>query len=306
MKTSGTASGSSGSTSSSSNRSRSGSSSSGSGSKTSNSIASGIKDNLSLKPLSASASSNHPLINGNEIAEKDTNKISLSEIGDGVFSFISGAASGVAASLSMGLSDIFVVKDDNKNETVYLVGRLVGAVVVAVVAVAVTAGSTAAAVGTSPTVVGSAVSVGSAVNAGGKVVSAVGVAGDAVSTIIANGSGGSSGAADIAIVDSRKFSDYIFKDGVAPGKDVVYKNLGYSDKDSELLTKIYQEQGAAKYALGNYSFGKLDKYGQRINIEIELQGIGEASGKISYLQSGWMIKPDNKISLNTPFSGFTK
>jgi hypothetical protein len=48
----------------------------------------------------------------------------------------------------MGLSDIFVVKDDNKNETVYLVGRPVGAVVVAVVAVAVTAGSTAAAVGT--------------------------------------------------------------------------------------------------------------------------------------------------------------
>jgi hypothetical protein len=40
-------------------------------------------------------------------------------------------------------------------------------------------------------VVGSAVSVGSAVNAGGKVVSAVGVAGDTVSTIIANNSGGS-------------------------------------------------------------------------------------------------------------------
>jgi filamentous hemagglutinin len=60
--------------------------------------------------------------------------------------------------------------------------------------VAVTVGSGAAAVGTSPTVVGSAVSAGSAINAGGKVVSAVGVAGDAVSTIIANNSGGSSGA----------------------------------------------------------------------------------------------------------------
>jgi hypothetical protein len=31
----------------------------------------------------------------------------------------------------MGLSDIFVINDDNKNETVYLVGRLTGAVVVA-------------------------------------------------------------------------------------------------------------------------------------------------------------------------------
>jgi ApbE superfamily uncharacterized protein (UPF0280 family) len=68
--------------------------------------------------------------------------------------------------------------------------------------VAVTVGSGAAAVGTSPTVVGSAVSVGSAVNAGGKVVSAVGVAGDAVSTIIANCSGSSGGGGEIKNVYS--------------------------------------------------------------------------------------------------------
>jgi hypothetical protein len=140
-----------------------------------------------LKPLSASASSNHPLINGNEIAEKDTNKISLSEIGDGVFSFISGAASGVAASLSMGLSDIFVINDDNKNETVYQVGRLTGAVVVATVAIVMTVRSGASAVSTAPTVVGTAVSVASVVDNGGKAISAIGVAGDTINTLIANG-----------------------------------------------------------------------------------------------------------------------
>jgi hypothetical protein len=52
--------------------------------------------------------------------------------------------------------------------------------------------------------------------------------------------------------------------------------------------------------------GKLDNFGQRINIEIELNGVGSAKSKTSYINFGWIIKPDNSISLNTPFSGFTK
>jgi hypothetical protein len=36
------------------------------------------------------------------------------------------------------------------------------------------------------------------------------------------------GTGNTATVDVRKFSEYIFKDGAAPGKDVVFKNLGYS------------------------------------------------------------------------------
>lgn len=110
----------------------------------------------------------------------------------------------------------------------------------------------------------------------------------------------------IVSVDSRKFSAYIFKDGAAPGKDIIFKNLGYDINDSKLLTDIYQEQGAIKYKSGNYTLGKLDQFGQRINIEIELPGIGNETGKISYINSGWMIKPDGSISLNTPFSGFTR
>jgi hypothetical protein len=112
--------------------------------------------------------------------------------------------------------------------------------------------------------------------------------------------------AENAVVDSRKFTEYIFKDGAAPGKDVVYKNMGYSINDSEALTNIYKEQASLKYATGEYTLGKADSFGQRINIEIELPGIGDAAGKTSYLKSGWMIKPDGSLSLNTPFSGFTK
>nr|WP_052447515.1 hypothetical protein [Clostridium polynesiense] len=76
--------------------------------------------------------------------------------------------------------------------------------------------------------------------------------------------------------------------------------------DSEKLINMYKEQAITKYAKGEYTLGKADSFGQRINIEIELPGIGDAAGKTSYLKSGWMIKPDGSLSLNTPFSGFTK
>ena len=107
--------------------------------------------------------------------------------------------------------------------------------------------------------------------------------------------------------DMRKFTEYIFKDGAAPGKDVVYKNLGYSMENSEALTKNYIEQAMTKYKNGQYKInGEPTQYGQKINIEIELPGIGDAAGNTSYLKSGWMIRPDGSITLNTPFSGFTK
>jgi filamentous hemagglutinin len=107
--------------------------------------------------------------------------------------------------------------------------------------------------------------------------------------------------------DMRKFTEYIFKDGAAPGKDVVYKNLGYSMENSQALTKNYVEQAMTKYKNGQYQInGDPTQYGQKINIEIELPGIGNEAGKTSYLKSGWMIRPDGSITLNTPFSGFTK
>ena len=105
-------------------------------------------------------------------------------------------------------------------------------------------------------------------------------------------------------VDSRKFSGYIFNEEYANnGKIEVFQSLGYNKADSELLTKIYQTQAYSKYMSGDYSLGKLDGYGQRINISIELNGL---NGNTSSLKSGWMINPDGSIKLNTPFSGFTK
>lgn len=107
-------------------------------------------------------------------------------------------------------------------------------------------------------------------------------------------------------VPVEKFRDYIFKDGATHGKDVVFKSLGYKKEDSQILVDLYRKQAMEKYNEGKYTLGKRDDWGQRINIEIILPGTGEYSDKVSYLQSGWMIKSDGTISLNTPFAGFTR
>jgi hypothetical protein len=102
----------------------------------------------------------------------------------------------------------------------------------------------------------------------------------------------------------EKFSNYIFKEGATHGKDAIFRGLGYGAEDSAQLAKMWQEQAAAKYAQGQYTLGKLDQYGQRINITIDVPGVGNAAGKSSSVTSGWMIRPDGSITLNTPFSGF--
>jgi hypothetical protein len=118
-------------------------------------------------------------------------------------------------------------------------------------------------------------------------------------------SGGST-SAPRGSVPVQKFSDSIFKEGATHGKDVVFRTLGYGAEHSEALADIYAEQDGAKYAAGEYTLGKLNAHGQRVGREIELQGIGEAPGKVGYLRSGRMTQPEGGVRLNTPFAGFTR
>jgi hypothetical protein len=104
----------------------------------------------------------------------------------------------------------------------------------------------------------------------------------------------------------EKFRDYIFKPDATHGKQKVFESLGYKASDSEALSSLYAKQAGEKFAAGEFSLGKLDSYGQRIDIRIDLPGIGGATGKMSSLKSGWMMNADGSISLNTPFSGFMK
>jgi len=54
----------------------------------------------------------------------------------------------------------------------------------------------------------------------------------------------------------------------------------------------------------NYTLGKLDQYGQRITIPITLEGQGAAAGRVTTINTGWIIEPNGSIRLLTPFAGF--
>lgn len=105
-------------------------------------------------------------------------------------------------------------------------------------------------------------------------------------------------------VPEAKFRDYIFKPGATHGKDHVFKSLGYGREHSQQLAGMYQKQAHKRFLDGDYTLGKKDKYGQRIDIGIVVDGIDAGAGKSSRLKSGWMILDDGGIKLNTPFTGF--
>ncbi len=110
----------------------------------------------------------------------------------------------------------------------------------------------------------------------------------------------------VRVAPVEKFRDYIFKPGATHGKDHVFRSLGYDERHSGELATLFEQQAANRYANQEFTLGRLDQYGQRINIEIQLDGTRDYSGQKSYLISGWMIQSDGSITLNTPFSGFAR
>jgi len=65
------------------------------------------------------------------------------------------------------------------------------------------------------------------------------------------------------------------------------------------LQEEFTRQAQEKYANGNYELGKLDEYGQRINITIILP---RKDGKtpVSFV-CGCMVYPYGKIQITTPY-----
>ena len=104
----------------------------------------------------------------------------------------------------------------------------------------------------------------------------------------------------------RKFRDYIFKPGATHGKDHVFRSYGYGPEHSEHLAADFTRQATARHAAGDFVPGRVDQYGQRLTIPIDLPGRGDAAGRSTTILSGWMLHPDNSLTLNTPFTGFAK
>ena len=87
-------------------------------------------------------------------------------------------------------------------------------------------------------------------------------------------------------------SDYLF---------ISRSTKGCTIDDAKWLQEEVERQAISKYVSGQYTLGRRDKNGQRINIRIELER-KNGSGTVSFV-SGWMVYPGGQIKLTTPYGG---
>ena len=102
----------------------------------------------------------------------------------------------------------------------------------------------------------------------------------------------------------EKIRDYIFSDLKSNGKKELFESWGYSIINSQYLQQEFIKQAKLAYSVGEYELGKLDKYGQRINVIIKLKR-KNTNEYVSFV-SGWMVYPNGKIALTTPYGGKKK
>lgn len=104
-------------------------------------------------------------------------------------------------------------------------------------------------------------------------------------------------------VDSAygKYDPFLFntRGEYTHGKEKLFKLWGYSVDDIPWLKAEMERQAQEKYLSGDYKLGKLDKWGQRIDIQIEIpRKIGE--GTVTF-GSGWLACPNGHLQMATPY-----
>lgn len=106
-----------------------------------------------------------------------------------------------------------------------------------------------------------------------------------------------------AYSDYSKFDPYLFNTngGYTHTKEKLFAQWGYTVVDAQWLQAEMDRQAKEKYLAGEYTLGRLDKRGQRINIRVTISR-KDGTGNISFI-TGWMIMPNGKLKLNTPYGG---
>lgn len=104
-----------------------------------------------------------------------------------------------------------------------------------------------------------------------------------------------------ATSEYSKYDPYLFNTwGIHPhGKDKLFKSWGYSAEDAHWLQEEIERQGRASYLSGNDTLGKLNLFGQRLNIRVEIPR-KDGQGVVSFI-TGWTARPHGEIKLNTPY-----
>lgn len=100
-----------------------------------------------------------------------------------------------------------------------------------------------------------------------------------------------------------KFAPYLFdpENYYKHRKNRMFESWGYSISDSLWLKEQFEKQALEKYLSGDYQLGKLDQWGQHIDIRVEIPK-KNSIGSVSFT-TGWMVCPDGQIKLNTPYGG---
>lgn len=103
--------------------------------------------------------------------------------------------------------------------------------------------------------------------------------------------------------DYSKFDPYLFNRGgkYPHNKEKLFEKWGYSIDDTKWLQAEIERQGREKYIAGDYTLGRLNRNGQRISIRVSIPR--KDSDRIVSFITGWMIYPDGKIKLTTPYGG---
>ena len=79
----------------------------------------------------------------------------------------------------------------------------------------------------------------------------------------------------------------------------MFKAWGYDIRDAYYLKEEIERQGRLAYRCGEYELGEINKYGQRLNIVIHLRR--RDTGKEVTFVSGWLVYPNGRIALTTPY-----
>lgn len=96
----------------------------------------------------------------------------------------------------------------------------------------------------------------------------------------------------------EKFTKYIFtNDEKSKGKKSLFLGWGFTIEDSQYLKETLERQARKAYIEGNYELGKLNEFGQRITIRIEV----EKNGKEINFGTGWLVWENGKITNTTPY-----
>ena len=103
----------------------------------------------------------------------------------------------------------------------------------------------------------------------------------------------------IADCPIEKFAKYVFVSSLIDDKRQLFELWGYDIMDSKYLQQEFIKQAKLSYSVGDYELGLLNEYGQRINIAITLNR-KDNNGQVTF-RSGWMVYPNGKIVLTTPY-----